>query len=59
MVDLPSRVKLTGVGGFDPLGVVVNTLWKSAKMGLRSVLDNLQLNNSLTRSNFRYFTFPR
>ena len=48
-----------GVGGFDPPGTVVDPLWKSAKMGARaggSVFDNLQLNNSLTHSNFRYFT---
>ena len=32
---------------------MVDPLWESAKMGLGSVLDNLQLNNSLTHSNFR------
>ena len=46
------------VGVFDPLEQWL-TLWKSAKMlPGQYVLDNLQLNNCLTHSNFRYFTIP-
>ena len=53
------RVKIDEGLGVRPPGAVVNPLWKSVKMGLGpggSVLDNLQLNNSLTHSNSRYFT---
>ena len=39
---------------------MVDTLLGKCQNGAcGSILDNLQLNNSLTRSNFRYFTFSR
>ena len=37
-----------GLGVWPP-GAMVDPFWKSAKMGLGSVLDNFQLNNSLTQ----------
>ena len=46
-----------GGGWFDPPGAVVDPLWKSAKMKLGVGLGQFELNNSLTHSNFRYFTF--
>ena len=55
MVD---KAKIDGVGGLTP-GAVDDAIVKSAKMGSLSlsVLDNLQLNNGLTHSNFRNFKF--
>ena len=46
-----------GFGVSKHPGAVVDPLRKRAKMVLGLVVNNLQLNNSLINSNFRYFTF--
>ena len=52
------RVKINRGLGVQTPGVVIDPLWKSAEMGLEgSVLDNLQQNNSLTHTDFQYFTY--
>ena len=53
-----TRVKIDGgLGGSTPLEQWSTLPGKVPKWGWGSVLDNFQLNNSLTHSNFRYFTF--
>ena len=44
-----------GWGGIDPIGAVVDPIRKSAKIGMGSILDNLQLNNGLKHCNFFKF----
>ena len=52
------RVKIDGeLGGSTPLEQWSTPLEKCQNGAGGSVLGNFQLNNSLTHSNFRYFTF--
>ena len=53
LIYRPTRVKIDGgLERFDPPGAVVDPPGKVPKWGWGSVLDNFQLNNSLTHSNF-------
>ena len=46
---LPGRQGEINEGGGRPPGAVVDPLWKSFEMGLGSILDSSQLNNSSTQ----------
>ena len=52
-----AEYKSMGVGGLTLPGAAVDPLEKCQNGAEGSVSDNLQLNNSLTHSNFRYFVF--